>query len=25
LNDKIIKELMTFAKCETGKISYKLH
>jgi hypothetical protein len=25
LNDKMIKELMTFAKCETGKISYKLH
>jgi hypothetical protein len=25
LNDKIIKELMTFAKCETGKMSYKLH
>jgi hypothetical protein len=25
LNDKTIKELMTFAKCETGKVSYKLH
>jgi hypothetical protein len=25
LNDKTIKELMTFAKCEIGKISYKLH
>jgi hypothetical protein len=25
LNDKMIKELMTFAKCETEKISYKLH
>jgi hypothetical protein len=25
LNDKMIKELMTFAKCETGKMSYKLH
>jgi hypothetical protein len=25
LNDKIIKELMTFAKCETGKMSYKLY
>jgi hypothetical protein len=25
LNDKMIKELMVFAKCETGKISYKLH
>jgi hypothetical protein len=25
LNDKTIKELMTFAKCETGKMSYKLH
>jgi hypothetical protein len=25
LNDKTIKELMTFAKCETEKISYKLH
>jgi hypothetical protein len=23
LNDKTIKELMTFAKCETGKMSYK--
>jgi hypothetical protein len=25
LNDKMIKELMAFAKCETGKMSYKLH
>jgi hypothetical protein len=25
LNDKMIKELMTFGKCETGKMSYKLH
>jgi hypothetical protein len=25
LNDKTIKKLMTFSKCETGKISYKLH
>jgi hypothetical protein len=25
LNDKTIKELMTFAKCETGKMSYKIH
>jgi hypothetical protein len=25
LNDKTIKELMNFAKCETGKMSYKLH
>jgi hypothetical protein len=25
LNDKMIKDLMTFAKCETGKMSYKLH
>jgi hypothetical protein len=25
LNDKTIKELLTFAKCETGKMSYKLH
>jgi hypothetical protein len=25
LNDKTIKELMTFAKGETGKMSYKLH
>jgi hypothetical protein len=25
LNDKMIKELMTFTKCETGKISFKLH
>jgi hypothetical protein len=25
LNDKMIKELMTFAKYETGKMSYKLH
>jgi hypothetical protein len=25
LNDKMIKELMTFAKCEIGKMSYKLH
>jgi hypothetical protein len=25
LKDKMIKELMTFAKCETGKMSYKLH
>jgi hypothetical protein len=25
LNDKMIKELMTFAKCVTGKMSYKLH
>jgi hypothetical protein len=25
LNDKMIKELMTFAKCETGKMAYKLH
>jgi hypothetical protein len=25
LNDKTIKELMTFAKCETWKMSYKLH
>jgi hypothetical protein len=25
LNDKTIKELMTFAKYETGKMSYKLH
>jgi hypothetical protein len=25
LNDKTIKELMTFAKCEVGKMSYKLH
>jgi hypothetical protein len=25
LNDKMIKELMTFAKCKTGKMSYKLH
>jgi hypothetical protein len=25
LNDKTIKELMTFAKCEIGKMSYKLH
>jgi hypothetical protein len=25
LNDKMIKELMTFDKCETGKMSYKLH
>jgi hypothetical protein len=25
LNDKTIKELMTFAKCEAGKLSYKLH
>jgi hypothetical protein len=25
LHDKTIKELMTFAKCETGKMSYKLH
>jgi hypothetical protein len=25
LNDKTIKELMTFANCETGKMSYKLH
>jgi hypothetical protein len=25
LNDKMIKELMTFAKCETGKMSYKLY
>jgi hypothetical protein len=25
LNDKTIKELMTFAKCEIGKKSYKLH
>jgi hypothetical protein len=25
LNDKTIKELMTFAKCETVKISYELH
>jgi hypothetical protein len=24
LNDKTIKELMTFAKCVTGKMSYKL-
>jgi hypothetical protein len=24
LNEKTIKELMTFAKCETGKMSYKL-
>jgi hypothetical protein len=22
LNNKMIKELMSFAKCETGKISY---
>jgi hypothetical protein len=25
LNNKTIKDLMTFAKCETGKMSYKLH
>jgi hypothetical protein len=25
LNDKIIKELIIFAKCETVKIPYKLH
>jgi hypothetical protein len=25
LNDKMIKELMTFAKCETEKIPYKLY
>jgi hypothetical protein len=25
LNDKMIKELMTFAKCEIGKMSYKLY
>jgi hypothetical protein len=25
LNDKMIKELITFAKCEIGKMSYKLH
>jgi hypothetical protein len=25
LNDKMIKELMTFDKCEIGKMSYKLH
>jgi hypothetical protein len=25
LNDKTIKEIMTFAKCETGKMSYNLH
>jgi hypothetical protein len=25
LNDKTIKELMTFAKCEIGKMSYKLY
>jgi hypothetical protein len=25
LNDKMIKELMTFAKCEIEKMSYKLH
>jgi hypothetical protein len=25
LNDKMIKELMTFAKCETGKMSYELY
>jgi hypothetical protein len=25
LNDKTIKELMTFAKCETRKMSYKLY
>jgi hypothetical protein len=25
LNDKTIKELMTFAKCEIEKMSYKLH
>jgi hypothetical protein len=25
LNDKMIKELMTFAKCETRKMYYKLH
>jgi hypothetical protein len=25
LNDNMIKELMTFAKCETGEMSYKLH
>jgi hypothetical protein len=25
LNDKTIKELTTFAKCETGKMSYKLY
>jgi hypothetical protein len=25
LIDKMIKDLMTFAKCETGKMSYKLH
>jgi hypothetical protein len=25
LDDKMIKELMTFAKCETEKMSFKLH
>jgi hypothetical protein len=25
LNDKMIKELMTFAKREIGKMSHKLH
>jgi hypothetical protein len=25
LNDKTIKELMSFAKCEIEKMSYKLH
>jgi hypothetical protein len=25
LNDKTIKELMTFAKCEPEKMSYKLY
>jgi hypothetical protein len=24
-DDKMIKELMTFAKCETEKMSFKLH